>query len=73
MFDMLSISQGVFDELRAVLQAASITKIMHDCRQDSAALSSQHNVTLQDLIHRSASDCCNALHASSIACTTCCG
>lgn len=52
MFDMLSISQGVFDELRAVLQAASITKIMHDCRQDSAALSSQHNITLQGLIHR---------------------
>ena len=48
-FDMLSISEGVLDELRAVLQAASIIKVMHDCRQDSAALFYQHSIMLRGI------------------------
>ena len=49
MFDMLAISVAVFNELRAVLQNRDIVKVMHDCRQDSAALFYQQGVVLHNI------------------------
>lgn len=42
-----ALQAGVVEALVPVLQSTSILKVMHDCREDSAALFHQHSVQLQ--------------------------
>ena len=41
MFDTLGLSLDIWSELRSILEDQNITKSMHGCRQDSAALLNQ--------------------------------
>lgn len=46
---MLAINHLVFIELRAMLAHRNIVKVMHECRQDSAALFYQHDIILHNI------------------------
>ena len=49
LFDMLQISQAVLQQLKAILEDVVVTKVIHDCRQDSAALYYQFGIKLQNV------------------------
>ena len=49
MFDTLGLSLDIWSELRSILEDQNITKVMHDCRQDSAALLYQEQLPLQNV------------------------
>mgnify|MGYP002006146372 CR=1 FL=1 len=42
-----ALRDGVVDAFRPLLEHDNVLKIMHDCREDSAALYHQHNIELQ--------------------------
>ncbi len=48
-FDMLQQDSVIIGELRNVLQDSSVVKVMHDCRQDSAALFYQAKIKLNNV------------------------
>ena len=49
MFDLLQQDVGILGELRSLLQDASVVKVVHDCRQDSAALFYQTQTKLDNI------------------------
>ena len=49
LFDMLRANYGVLHELECLLEDESIMKVVHDCRQDSAALLHQHDIHLKNI------------------------
>lgn len=49
MFDVFQAGLGVTCELKSMLEDDSIVKVMHDCRQDSAALYYQMGIKLQNV------------------------
>ena len=55
MFDMLSLSHDVWEELRCILESTSIIKAVHDCRQDSAAMLFQAHIEVRSVFDTQAS------------------
>lgn len=47
---MLQIDQDTLEQLKAILEDENVTKVIHDCRQDSAALFYQFNIKLQNVL-----------------------
>lgn len=45
-YDMLDIDQIVLFSLGMMLEDPDVIEVIHDCRQDSAALFYQHNIKL---------------------------
>lgn len=45
-FDILQIHSGVMQQLQAILEDPAMVKVMHDCRQDSAALWYQKSIRI---------------------------
>ena len=50
LFDMLHINKDVLGYLKAILQDKNVTKVFHDCRQDSAALYYQFGIKIQAVL-----------------------
>ena len=50
LFDMLQPDKDVLRYLKAILEGGSVTKVIHDCRQDSAALYYQFGIKLQNVL-----------------------
>jgi len=44
-----ALQDGVVDELKAAFESSDVVKIMHDCREDSAALFNQYGVNLRSV------------------------
>ena len=49
MFDMLHQDVDILRELKSLLQNPSVVKVVHDCRQDSAALFYQMQIKLENV------------------------
>ena len=49
LFDMVDEIPGTADMLRNVLEDAGIIKVLHDCRQDAAALQVQAGIQLKTI------------------------
>lgn len=49
MFDVLTLGLLVTIELRLILEDKEVVKVMHDCRQDSAALFYQMGIRVQNI------------------------
>jgi len=47
-FDVLT-QAGIFDELKGFLENTGITKVLHDCRNDSSSLYRERNIILQQI------------------------
>lgn len=50
LFDMLQPNEDVLRYLKAILEVRSVSKVMHDCRQDSAALYYQFGIKLRNVM-----------------------
>lgn len=49
-FDMLQVDGAFLPQLKSILEDVNVTKVMHDCRQDSAALFYQFGIKLQNVL-----------------------
>lgn len=49
MFDMLLQDLDILKELRNLMENSSVVKVIHDCRQDSAALFYQLQIRLDNV------------------------
>ena len=50
LFDMLEADEGIIKMLKDIMEDENVTKVMHDCRQDSAALFYQFGIKLRDVV-----------------------
>lgn len=50
LFDMLQITEPFLQQLKSILEDLNVTKVMHDCRQDSAALFYQFGIKLHNVL-----------------------
>ena len=76
LFDMLQINEDVLDYLKAILEDENVTKVIHDCRQDSAALFYQFGIKLHNIFDTQVCGLAlvciaEAVHISHISCVLC--
>lgn len=48
-FDILQTNSGIMQQLQAILEDDTVIKVMHDCRQDSAALWYQKGIRIRNI------------------------
>ena len=72
MFDVFQAGLCIAAQLKAMLQDSTIVKVMHDCRQDSAALYYQMGIKLQNIYDTQVKMACmqRSVHCHDSAC--CC-
>ena len=49
LFDVIQASNGAMQYLRGLLEDPGVMKVVHDCRQDSVALSFQKGIKLNNI------------------------
>lgn len=46
LFDILQANSGIMQQLQAIIEDSNVVKVMHDCRNDSAALMYQTGIEI---------------------------
>ena len=73
MFDMVDDIPGTADMLRDILEDDAIVKVLHDCRQDAAALKVQADIELKTIFDTQARPACVPACPPACLCTICFG
>ena len=60
---------GILKELKSVLEDADVTKVIHDCRQDSAALWYQFGIKLNNIFDTQVSALMQCIQCMSVKCS----